>query len=106
MYIYMYIWLYLLVHYFIVELQNSAAMQSPIPLELVHLFSHGHLHQQHMAHGCLCMVTTMMTSHKMAPILVYLCMHMQLTPLQIDIRDPFHGQLLAVKGRHLLTRIT
>ena len=82
-------------------------MQSPIPIEPMHFFSHAHLRQRHMARGRpRTAMTTTTTSHNMAPILVNLCMRMQLTPLQFDIRDPFHGQLTAVKARHPLTSMT
>ena len=69
----------------------------------MHLFSHGHLRQRHMASGRQRMA---MTWHIMAPILLNLCVRMQLSPLQFDTRDPFHDQLTAVKARHRLTSIT
>ena len=84
----------------------KAAMLSPIPVEPMHSFSHGHHHQWHMAHGHVC--TT--TSHNMAPILVNLCNaanYLQLRiRMQFDIGDPFQSQMTAVKTSHLLTCIT
>ena len=75
-------------------------MQSPIPIEPMHSFSHGYHDHWHMVRGGIVCMTTRMW-HNMVPILVNLCL--LLTPLQFDIRDPFHGQLTAVKTWHPLT---
>ena len=84
--------------YLLAELwQSKAVMRSPIPIEPVHSFSHGHHDQQHnWLTGMYVLTTT--TSQNMAAILVNL--RMRLTPLQFDIQDPFNGQW------HLLTSIT
>ena len=50
----------------------KAAMRSPILIEPVHSFSYGHLRQRYMAPGRVRMTTTM-TSHNMASILVNVC---------------------------------
>ena len=45
-----------------------AALRSPILIEPVYSFSHGHHRQQHMAHGCICTGDNK-TLHNMVAIL-------------------------------------
>ena len=67
-----------------------AAMRSPIPIEPMHSFSHGHHDQRHMARGRVRTYddenVAQYGAHTGQP---RLCM--QLTILQFDSQDPFHG---------------
>ena len=77
----------------IAELRRpKAVLRSPIPIEPMHSFSHGHLDQRHMARRRV-------GTHDDNDVAQHGVhnLWMQLTPLQLGIRDPFYGQLTAVK---------
>ena len=77
-------------------------MRSPIPIEPRHSISNGHHDQQHMSRGSVRTYDDDVAQHG-AHIGQPMHNNNLLTPLQFDIRDPFYGQLTAVKTKHRMT---
>ena len=77
-------------------------MWSSIPIEPMHLFAYSYLRQWQITHGRLLMYN----NDEVVQDGAHACQPVFLTSLQFDMRDPFYGQLTAVKSRHLQTSAT